>query len=151
MLTYLIWELSAFSSLSKARVEPHLATWARPLEAIPPYSQTLQKNIGFRHSFKFNILIGNYLFPGLGFLKLIKFNLDCYDIWAWEGSFCCILLHFYIQFLTMPDPDLFPIIQVIRLRADPLKAIPASLSVSDPAKSIPTRLAKPCQHKTTIE
>ena len=74
--TYLICELSAFSSLSKARVEPHLATWARPLEAIPPYSQTLQKtNLGFRHTFKFNILVGYYF----GFLKLTKFSLECYD------------------------------------------------------------------------
>jgi hypothetical protein len=41
--THLMCELSAFSSLSKARVEPHLATWARPFEAMPPYSQTLKK------------------------------------------------------------------------------------------------------------
>ena len=33
---YLMWELSALSSLSKALVEPHLATWANPLDAMPP-------------------------------------------------------------------------------------------------------------------
>ena len=39
---HLMCELSAFSSLSSERVEPHLATWARPLDAKPPYSQTLK-------------------------------------------------------------------------------------------------------------
>ena len=36
-----MWRLSAFNSLSKTLGEPHLATWAKPLEARPPYSQTL--------------------------------------------------------------------------------------------------------------
>jgi len=41
---YLTWPLSAFSSLSNALVDPHFATCESPVEAIPPYSQTLQGN-----------------------------------------------------------------------------------------------------------
>ena len=42
MIVRICW-LSAFIWLSKTRVEPHLATWANPFEAWPPYSQTLQR------------------------------------------------------------------------------------------------------------